>query len=87
MIDEINRVLDERGKTHGLFSENAAIAMETRSIWHQSPNWPNLSPSQQLALDEIALKIARILSTGSDPKATEPWVDVAGYSALGLKHA
>lgn len=83
----VNQVLEERGRTHGLFSENAVLTMETRAIWHAAPNWQHLSPSQQLALDEIALKVARILSTGTNPKDTEHWLDGAGYFTLGARHA
>lgn len=46
-------------------------------------NWNALHSSQQLALDEIALKLARILSPGADPHLKEHWHDIQGYAKLG----
>jgi hypothetical protein len=83
----IDEVLKDRGQTHGLFSENAVMTQELRTTFRLAPNWELLSPSQRLALDEIALKIARMLSTGVDPKNPEHFLDICGYAALGARHA
>ena len=82
---DVDVILDDRGSTHGKFADNASIAETLREIWRASPNWENLTPGQQLALDEIALKTARILSSGSDPKLAEHWDDVIGYATLGRR--
>jgi len=73
----------QRGGTHGSFAENAQIAMTLRSIMRATGNWENLLPEQRLALDEIALKLARILSLGSAHNFKEHWHDIQGYAKLG----
>lgn len=80
--DTIPTILQQRGSTHGDFTDNGEIAMELRTVMHNSPNWANLAPFQQLALDEDALKTARILSRGSDPNFLEHWKDKAGYASV-----
>lgn len=71
-----------RGQTHGNFINNADIALTLRSVMRSANNWQRLSRSQQLALEEIALKIARI--TTGDPKFRDSWLDLVGYSKLGM---
>lgn len=82
----IDVTLADRAKTHGAFEENAWLAMALRSIIRSGSNWKHLSVAQQLSLDEIALKQARILSKGADPHNQEPWLDIAGYATLGANH-
>ncbi len=80
----LDAVMSERGSTHGDFGDNATIALQTRELWRaQKPGWSNCTAEQRLALEEIALKVARILSGGQDVK--EHWLDIAGYSTLGSK--
>lgn len=83
MTATVEVILQERSKTHGEFEDNAVIAMTFRDYMRKSPNWNNLLSNQQLALDEIALKIARILSKGSANCNEEHWADIAGYAQLG----
>jgi len=79
----VEDIIAERGRTHGLFSDNGQIAQDTRELWRRAPNWHALQAEQQLVLDEIALKVARLLSTGSDPNFVEHWDDIAGYAVKG----
>lgn len=79
----LETTLQQRGSTHGDFSENAVIAQDLRTRIRAARNWDKLRPAQQLALDEIALKMARILSDGSDPAFAEHWHDIQGYATLG----
>lgn len=83
MTDELKMTLADRGKTHGSFKDNASITTELRHMWRLTPNWGRLHDEQKLALDEIALKIARILSEGASPDYKEPWHDISGYGMLG----
>lgn len=83
--DTVAVTLASRGHTHGAFCDNATIALALRTTMREAPNWPRLAPEQQLALEEIALKVGRILSTGSDPQHTEHWHDIIGYGTLGEK--
>lgn len=79
----IETTLDQRGKTHGNFSDNATVALQIRDIMRSmKPHWSNLSAEQRLALEEIALKIARICSGGN---TIDSWHDIGGYAALGEK--
>jgi hypothetical protein len=84
-MTELKVVLEERGKSHGRFADNARLCQDTRRLWRTAANWNEMPPEQQLALDEIALKAARILSVGSSPEAEEHWLDVAGYAELGRR--
>jgi hypothetical protein len=79
----VSATLQQRGGTHGKFTDNAAIAQDLRTRMRAAPNWDKQHPAQQLALDEIALKIARILSDGADPAFAEHWHDIQGYAKLG----
>lgn len=73
-----------RGSTHGDFGDNAMFALQMRDLLRSiKPHWSNLTAEQRLALDEIALKIARILSGGAD--VAEHWIDIQGYAKLGEK--
>lgn len=78
----ISTVLSERGTTHGDFGDNATFALQMRDLMRSmKPHWSNCTAEQRLALDEIALKIARILSGGN--KTKDSWRDIAGYAKLG----
>lgn len=81
--ETVERILIDRSKTHGSFTDNGRIASRTRTDWRNTPNWNNLLPEQQLILDELALKVARVLSTGSAHLNPEHWDDIAGYGKLG----
>jgi len=77
---DLTSTFKERSSTHGDFAENALITVQIRKLYRETGNWSNLVPEQQLALDEIALKIARILSEGSEPGVH--WHDLQGYAKL-----
>jgi len=84
-VGSLSSILEQRGNTHGSFSDNARIATATRELWRDTANWSKLRPTQRLALEEIALKIARILSAGSDCSNPEHWHDGAGYFMKGVE--
>lgn len=81
----VEQTLAQRGSTHGDFAENAVVAGAIRSTMRNAGNWKMLPAAQQLALDEIALKIARIVSSGAPVDFKEPWLDIQGYGKLGEK--
>lgn len=74
------KVLNERGTTHGPFQDNARISQSLRRFFRERGGWSKLLPEQAQALDEFALKIARILS--DSPDCIEHWFDIAGYATL-----
>ena len=91
MIDNRLEICVEREKTHGDFRLNAIISQTIKgafvSPYQISPataaetSWTKLPVTQREALDQIALKISRILSGGYMHK--DNWVDIAGYAHLG----
>lgn len=83
--DRAQQISPERGRTHGAFYDNAMIAIQSRAINRAHPGWNKLTNAQQLALDEIELKKARILSGAAGFK--EHWDDIAGYANLGGRDA
>lgn len=79
-VNDIDATLKERGTKYGKFSTHAAYTYSIKAIYHLSPNWSKMSPSQKESLDMIAHKIGRILN--GDPNYADSWVDIAGYSKL-----
>lgn len=76
----IEKILAERGKTHGDFGTHAAITDAIKYHMHNSSKWSYLSPMQREALDMTAHKIGRILA--GDPNLKDHWDDIAGYTTL-----
>lgn len=74
-------LLVERQSTHGSFVENARISQQIKAVMHSSSEWKRLLPPKREALDMIALKISRILS--SDVAYKDHWDDISGYALLG----
>jgi hypothetical protein len=81
LTKQLPATLDARGRTHGSFTTNAEVCIATRDLWRSAPGWSELTPAHQLVLDEIALKVARILSGGA--ALDEHFHDMEGYSHLG----
>lgn len=77
-------LLNERGSTHGSFTDNARIS-QTMKRYFRENGWESLSSVQQEALDMIALKISRILSGKADE--ADHWADIQGYAKLASKDA
>ena len=80
MSSDVNKTLDERGERYGKFSNHAELSQKLKQAMKEKATWWNLSPSQQVSLEMIANKIARILS--GDPNYAENWHDIAGYATL-----
>jgi hypothetical protein len=92
----VTTILQQRGATHGDFAENARLACGMRDLLRNSPGWQGLNDRQRLALDELALKIARLMSVpggnyqqpantplGNPSQNPEHWRDIQGYAKLG----
>lgn len=80
---DAERLLNERESTHGSFSDNARISQGFKTLYRSCPGWDRMTPIQREALDNIALKLSRILSG----QAHEPdhFRDVAGYAQLAIR--
>lgn len=79
-MTDVNKILSERGGTHGDFSDNARITQSLKNLSRCQPGFDCLNDVQREALDVIYLKIGRILSNQPDFK--DHWDDIAGYATL-----
>jgi len=78
-------LLVERGKTHGSFAKNAEISQALKHLFRENMHYivghhPNISAVHREALDQIAMKLSRILSGHASFK--DHWDDIAGYAKL-----
>lgn len=86
MTDNIDEVLQERGKRYGEFADHARITYELKWVVHEEvvrrskAGRQPLTPDQREALDMIFHKIRRILN--GDPNYADSWIDIAGYAKL-----
>lgn len=75
-------LIAERGKTHGSWEVQAAIAQEFKATVNKYAV-SSLLPTQREALEMILVKCSRILAGKSTER--DHWDDIAGYAKLG-KH-
>lgn len=75
----ITPLLVERGKTHGDWKTQSAIAFAFHQIIEEHAN--RLYASQREALDMIATKMSRILAGNAN--FADHWDDIIGYAKLG----
>ena len=81
-MTNVNKTLNERGGRYGKFIDNATIAQDLKSYVRSCGSWDTLDPDQREAIDNICIKMSRILSTGTDKTYLDNWVDIAGYATL-----
>lgn len=79
-MDDTQKILLERSKTHGDYRQTAKTIQEIKTTLRVQPNWANLNPQQREALEMISHKIGRILA--GNPNVKDHWVDIAGYATL-----
>lgn len=77
---DTTELLNERGKTHGDYSDHARITQALKFCAKDGKNWHNNPPEMKEALEMIFHKIGRILS--GDPNFRDHWDDIAGYAKL-----
>ena len=75
----MNKLLEERKKTHGDFKVNAAVCQDLKKILHRNVL---IGYIEKEALDNIAQKLARIVA--GNPQEPDHWRDICGYSQLVL---
>ncbi len=76
-------VLDEREKTYGNYSKQAAFARELKDVVLSgitSSKNMEITPQMHESLDMICTKISRIIF--GDPNYIDSWKDIAGYATL-----
>jgi hypothetical protein len=76
----VTGLLDERGRTHGQFADNARVGQHLRAYWRAQPSWASMPEIQREALDHIAGKLSRIFSGQATWR--DHFLDVAGYAML-----
>ncbi len=78
---DIDKILAERGKTHGDFSNQAECAQDLKKAFYAwAQHNTKLAPYMREAVDMILHKLARA-ATG-DPFVQDHWDDIAGYATL-----
>jgi hypothetical protein len=82
MTQDINQVLEERGKRYGSFIGHAIVTQDLKTVIenHLRQRNKTLGYDQKEALDMICHKIGRIIN--GDPDYQDSWVDIAGYAQL-----
>lgn len=80
MHDSTTALLNERGRTHGDYSEHALITQDLKRVMQQTTKYWELQPTQRETLEMIAHKIGRVLA--GDPNFRDHWDDIAGYARL-----
>lgn len=74
----------ERGSFRGKFSEQALVSQRLKQTFRSDPaNWGRLSAAQKEAMDNMANKMARILT--GDPNEKDAWDDIGGYAIVAQK--
>ena len=77
---DINETLDQRQKTHGIFTDHAQISQKLKAIISVQYNYGALEDDQKESLEMIMHKVARILN--GNPDIHDHWHDIAGYATL-----
>lgn len=77
---DIRTTLNERGTTHGDFTDNARIAQAIKAILYAAPHYDKRTDVEREAMDMIAHKLARWVS--SPNYWNDNAVDIAGYATL-----
>lgn len=79
-MTDIDKILAERAKTHGDYTEHAQCTQDIMLILMLHRNWIYLSPDQKETLHMIAHKMGRVVT--GNPNVADHWDDIAGYAKL-----
>lgn len=75
-----------RGSSHGSFYDNGRISQQLKDYFRAQAGYQRLTFVQAEALDNIAIKISRILSGNpAHPAYVDNFDDIAGYAHLAAK--
>lgn len=87
----IDKILNEREKTHGSFDDHARITQRLKAVIAEElflraeRGQTPLSDMQRESIDMIEHKIGRILA--GNPSEPDHWNDIAGYAVLPVAKA
>lgn len=79
-MEDIRKILAERGQTHGDFSSQAECAQDLKKAFHNWAQYNTQTPYMKEAVDMILHKLARVAA--GDPFVKDHWDDIAGYATL-----
>lgn len=79
-MSDIDKILAERAKTHGDYTEHAQCTQDIMAILVSHRNWSKLTADQKETLHMIAHKMGRVVT--GNPNVADHWDDMAGYSKL-----
>ena len=77
---KVDDILQERGGTHGKYSDNASITFKMWDVIEKSKNFESLNAGKKYGILMILGKIARAVSGDSDH--ADNYDDIAGYAQL-----
>jgi len=80
---DFGKILEERGKTHGSFQDNARFCQTMNRVFKAFPEHADLSDVQKEALSMCMMKIGRIVSGSTNH--LDDWVDAAGFLILAVR--
>lgn len=89
VADNLDRLTDERGTTHGMFSNHADYTQSFKRILYRAERERHdrgqrpLTAKEREALEMIFHKIGRILA--GQPEFADHWDDIGGYAKLPNK--
>lgn len=72
------QLLSARGKTHGVYADQAELTQAHKAVLRAHPGWAKLSPVQRDAIEMISVKLSRIIV--GDANHRDHWDDIAGYA-------
>ncbi len=76
----IESTLDERGRTHGDYADQARAAQFMKQLLRACPRWHGLSLPQKESVELICMKLSRVVH--GNPDEPDHWRDIAGYAQL-----
>jgi hypothetical protein len=79
-MNDLTKMLGDRGKRYGDFASNADVSQALKDTLHASSGWDKLRPVHKECLEQICLKISRIVT--GDPEYVDNWDDIAGYAKI-----
>ena len=79
-MSDIDKILAERAKTHGDYTEHALCTQDIMFILMSHRNWISLTADQKETLHMIAHKMGRVVT--GNPNIADHWDDIAGYAKL-----
>lgn len=83
MAENLQTILQTRAQSHGDFRHVATTSQNLKRAMNCLPAWNDLEFWQQEALEQMCMKMARIMSGNS--LEIDHWHDIAGYASLVVR--